>query len=114
MLHAWKLAAVAVVLASWATAALAADVVPQERTVPVKSGSRAATACYQATYCPKPAPCVKCPPVGRYSACYTPKPLPCVTCPQAGNYAANYCPKPLPDTCQLTLPCQSVCDPCQR
>lgn len=115
MWHAGKPGLIAVVIWIGATMAWAADARPQDnKAVSAKFGSRAATACYQAPYCPKPAPCIKCPPVGRYAACYSPKPLPCVKCPSVGNYAAPYCPKPLPDTCNLRLPCQAACDPCQR
>ncbi len=55
--------------------------------------------CTYACYCPRPMPCLSCPPCDGICVPYCPRPMPCLSCPPCDGICVPYCPRPMPCLC---------------
>ena len=55
--------------------------------------------CTGVCYCPKPCPCLSCPPCDGICVPYCCKPMPCLSCLPCDGICVPYCCKPMPCFC---------------
>jgi hypothetical protein len=94
----WKLCVVAVVVCLWAGIAMAANPVAPDTTASLTPGGTAAI-CTNVCYCPRPMPCLGCPPCDGICVQYCPRPMPCLGCLPCDGICVQYCPRPMPCLC---------------